>query len=251
MLRLTPGQEYISRAQPKVFIYIPSSQIRIRVGIYVIGNILGCLVSIRITRDTGRRRSILVNANVIKAHRRWKGRFDAREIDIRKSVGHAKVHDDCHGLHWNDSLSDVAVGGYGSSIQSPRLDIGHRPCNPTCWSGSVIKIVRCIIFAVIPVIVEICQAGQGLLKRSSLISVEERNRIVVDFDEICVLVSFNAKGEELLLRMEPHRLTSVGLVPDVEGSKLATLRYDACHVRITGTQRGNRSFNHVKLRCRP
>lgn len=205
-----PDHQRVSKAQRAVYIHIPLCQIRIRVSVHVVGDIVRCLIPFGITRDTGRRGRILVDADVVKAHGCRQGSFNAREIDVRKSSGHAKVHDDCHGLHWYDSLSHVAVGANSSSIQSPCLNIGYRPRYTASWSGGVVKIIRCITIAVVPVIVDIRQAGQGLLEWRSLVSIEKCDRIIIDFDEICVFVSFDAEGEELHIRMEWRHLPVFG-----------------------------------------
>ena len=152
---MMPEHQRISKAQGTMYTDIPLSQIRIAVSVLVVGDVLRCLIPIRITRDTMRVR-ILVDADVVKSHGCWQGSFNSREINVRKPSGHAEIHHKCHGLHWYDSLSNVAIGSYSSSIQSPRRNVGYRPSDLASWAGFVVEIVRCITFAVIPVVVEVC-----------------------------------------------------------------------------------------------
>ena len=66
-----PDKQHISKAQPTVYVYVPSSHVGIRVGVHMVGDIPSRLISVGVTRDTGRRRSILVDADVVEAHGCW------------------------------------------------------------------------------------------------------------------------------------------------------------------------------------
>lgn len=98
--------------------------------------------------------------------------MDPSIIYIGETRRNAEVHNNSHGLHWDDSLSNVAIGTYSASIELPRCHICYRPNNVALRTRNVVKIVLRVILAIVPVVVEVCQARQSLLVRSALIAIE-------------------------------------------------------------------------------
>ena len=101
-------------------------------------------------------------------------------------MGHAKVHDQSHWFHWYDPLPHVAVRSNSSSIEFPYWDICYRPRNLTLCPRLVVERVFSVVLGIIPVIVDVRQAGQGLLERGSLVRVQKGDPIIIDFNEICL-----------------------------------------------------------------
>ncbi len=82
-------------------------------------DIAGRFVSWRIAGYT-LRVGVLVDPNIIEAHCCRQGGGNACEVQGGKACGHAKVHDQSHGLLGYDPLPDIAIRTYSSGVEFPR-----------------------------------------------------------------------------------------------------------------------------------
>jgi hypothetical protein len=112
----------------------------------------------------------LVDTDVVYPHGGWKVvRLNFVDVDGRKTVRHSEVGNDGHRLFRNHSLANVAVGSCRFLLHCPRLFITNVPRNEAIVASLVFERVLLIRLAVVPVVVQVGQAGNGLLEGSTLV----------------------------------------------------------------------------------
>lgn len=128
---------------------------------------------------------LLIDADIIDAHDcRQHGR-DLVEIDGCETVGHAKVGNDGHGLLWNGSSTNVAIGSSGRGLHGPGLFITHVPGDEAIIASLVFECILLVLLAIVPVGVQVRQTRDSLLVGSTLVGVHHSDRIIVDLHLFC------------------------------------------------------------------
>lgn len=127
----------------------------------------------------------LVDSDVVESHRGWKYGLDTGKIDGRETGGHAEIHDQTHRLLRDHPLANIAIWPDGSVIELPAGNTGHGPRDVSSGTGIVIEAVLSVVFAVVPVVVEIGQTRHGFLIRASLVRVDHCDLVIVDLHEVC------------------------------------------------------------------
>jgi len=130
----------------------------------------------------------LVDADIVDAHGSWQIFGDFFKINGRKTVRHSKVGDDGHWLFGDLSCAEVAVGTSGFLVHSPGLVFSNIPCNEAVFARLVLERVGLVLLAIVPVVVQVGQARDGLLVRSALVSVHGRDSGIVNLHVFCLLL---------------------------------------------------------------
>lgn len=162
-------------------------------------NILRRPITCRITRNTNLVR-ILVNPNIVHPHRSRPRLLETRPVQHRERWRHTKIQNWVHGLHGDHSLADVAVGANSLGVDGPGLLTADEPGYVPLGSGRVFKGVDLVFFAVVPVVVEIGEAGGDLLEGATTIGVDCCDGWVVDGSEVCLALErkyINPKEKEM------------------------------------------------------
>lgn len=147
-------------------------------------NILRRPITRRVTRNTNIVR-ILIYANIIHPHRSRPRLREPRPIQHRERGRHTKIQNRVHGLHGNHSLANVAIGANGFCVDGPGLFVADEPCYVPPGARCVFEGVDLVFFAVVPVVVEVGEAGGDLLEGAAAVGVDGCDGWVVDGGEVC------------------------------------------------------------------
>ena len=163
---LWPFVSYPSRGTIQSF--LPMGEVCIRISFHVIFDVISSRVSLWIASDTLFVR-VLVNPDIVETESGRHQSCKTSEVELRKTCGHTKVHDDGHWLHRDGSLSDIAIGTDRTCIQFPNRLVRHVPYDIARFSRLVVEVVLLIAFPIIPGVIDIGQARQRLLENTPLV----------------------------------------------------------------------------------
>jgi len=149
---------------------IPESFVGVIVRILVLQDVVNSLHPWRVTGDAGRSR-ILVNPDIVKSHGCRHQRAQTSEIQQGETVRHPKVHDQSHGLHGNDPLADITIWSDRSTVYLPSRLVPNEPIDLAICSRNVLECVLLVTFAVEPFVIQVANPRQGLLVRSTSVTV--------------------------------------------------------------------------------
>ena len=163
------------------------SDIRVGICLHMTGNVIGSWISRGIASETCRV-SFLVDADIVKSHRRWHQSRQPGQVERGETSSHAKIHDNCHRLRWDSPLTDIAIGTERARIEFPDWFVCNRPNNVSFLARGVVEIVFLIAFTIVPVVIDIRQPRQRLLVNTALIRVQKRHFGIINLNEVLVKV---------------------------------------------------------------
>lgn len=124
----------------------------------------------RITRHANLIR-VLINPNIIKPQIRRHILADTL-ILRRKVIRHTQIHDHAHRFERDHALTDVPIGPDGAPVESPGFVGTDEPGDVSCGTGGVFEGEDLVFRAVVPAVVEVCEAGHGLLVNAATVGVD-------------------------------------------------------------------------------
>lgn len=171
--------------RPIITCILPVRIVGIVVSRRVVLDVLCGLVAGRIARDHFGA-LLLVPADVVDAH-------DGREvergvIDVDPVLGDTKVDDYRHWFFGDEALADVAVGSDGAAVELHHFVVADEPLDVGVFVSArgVFEGVFLILHTIVPRVVEHSGSGDGLLERTTSVSVDETEAIVWSLHEIVV-----------------------------------------------------------------
>lgn len=156
--------------------------VSIHVRLRMLFDILCRLPTVRITSHTDSI-WILIDANIIKPQVRRRIFLNVI-VNGRKVPRHAQIHDDRQRLKRDNALPYVAVRTDSSPVKRPCLVGANKPAHVPLNPWSVFEGVDLVCFAVVPIVVKVCDAGHGLLVGPAAIGVYLGYGGVVDGGEV-------------------------------------------------------------------